>query len=285
MRLKCGFTLIELLIVIAIISILSAILFPVFAAAREKARQTECLSNEKQLGLAFLQYLQDNDEMFPGVNSAGSSYWATGVYPYVKSTGVYLCPDDTVARSDWWLLPPISYAYNTNLASDLPFWAWTNANPTGPADYIGGFDTANLARLASPSAVVLLYECSGNDGAGPLPEPIAGTAYAWTNGGDMTNPANGVGLASVGLNSAWQAPINGWDHQSYFTAADSLVGRANFLFVDGHAKFLTESADVAASGVPGVGGVVSDGFPASASATDNCAPSNNLGAWFATFCR
>jgi prepilin-type N-terminal cleavage/methylation domain-containing protein len=64
---KVGFTLIELLVVIAIIAILAAILFPVFAKAREKARQISCASNEKQLGLAFLQYEQDNDEMEPGI--------------------------------------------------------------------------------------------------------------------------------------------------------------------------------------------------------------------------
>src|SRR5258707_9076849 len=71
-RTRAGFTLIELLVVIAIIAILAAILFPVFSKVREKARQTTCLSNEKQLGLGITQYLQDNDEMYPfGVINAG----------------------------------------------------------------------------------------------------------------------------------------------------------------------------------------------------------------------
>ena len=70
---RSGFTLIELLVVIAIIAILAAILFPVFAKAREKARQISCLSNEKQLGLGFLQYAQDNDELLPSYQGNGST--------------------------------------------------------------------------------------------------------------------------------------------------------------------------------------------------------------------
>lgn len=93
-----GFTLIELLVVIAIIAILAAILFPVFAKAREKARQTSCTSNEKQLALAVLQYVQDYDERFLIGNNNGTSPagegWAGELYSYVKSTGVYACPDD-----------------------------------------------------------------------------------------------------------------------------------------------------------------------------------------------
>lgn len=116
MKQRNAFTLIELLVVIAIIAILAAILFPVFAAAREKARQTTCASNERQLSLAVIQYVQDYDEMFPIVasqnfttlgppifrtdnavdqGSPNDTYgWIECIYPYVKSTGVFICPDD-----------------------------------------------------------------------------------------------------------------------------------------------------------------------------------------------
>ncbi|MBM3475882.1 MAG: prepilin-type N-terminal cleavage/methylation domain-containing protein [Armatimonadetes bacterium] len=87
MRNGRGFTLIELLVVIAIIAILAAILFPVFARAREKARQTSCLSNEKQLGLAQLMYAQDYDETL-----TGRVMWGPRLQPYVKSIQLFGCP-------------------------------------------------------------------------------------------------------------------------------------------------------------------------------------------------
>src|ERR1700710_3154638 len=90
-----AFTLIELLVVIAIIAILAAILFPVFAKAREKARQASCLSNEKQIGLALMQYVQDSDELLPNrKNEGGNKNWKTYINPYVKSTRVWVCPSD-----------------------------------------------------------------------------------------------------------------------------------------------------------------------------------------------
>jgi len=92
-----GFTLIELLVVIAIIAILAAILFPVFAKAREKARQATCMSNCKQIGLAFMMYVQDYDELFPSVYGWGSyalAYYPSQLMPYMKSVKMWTCPDD-----------------------------------------------------------------------------------------------------------------------------------------------------------------------------------------------
>ena len=94
-----GFTLIELLVVIAIIAILAAILFPVFAQAREKARQTACLSNQKQMGLAFLLYIQDYDDTYPVNNrsygtqqSVLQASWMRHIQTYAKNLDIYKCP-------------------------------------------------------------------------------------------------------------------------------------------------------------------------------------------------
>src|SRR5262249_50337883 len=107
-----AFTLIELLVVIAIIAILAAILFPVFAQAREAARKTSCLSNTKQLGLAIMQYVQDYDETYPMNEWNGSTIgvadndtrsgnyfslvtWMWQIMPYTKNRQIFVCPSDT----------------------------------------------------------------------------------------------------------------------------------------------------------------------------------------------
>lgn len=100
MGMRKAFTLIELLVVVAIIAILAAILFPVFARARENARKSSCQSNMKQLGLGFQQYIQDYDGRYPGVNTDTSQYgfqpyWDLQILPYTKSMNLLQCPSDS----------------------------------------------------------------------------------------------------------------------------------------------------------------------------------------------
>jgi prepilin-type N-terminal cleavage/methylation domain-containing protein len=126
-----GFTLIELLVVIAIIAILAAILFPVFARARENARRASCLSNLKQIGLGMMMYVQDYDGRFPaagwgtgeelpcpsGSGSCAAS-WPVRIYPYAKSVQVFNCPSDTRTwRGTNQGTTEISYGYNLALVS------------------------------------------------------------------------------------------------------------------------------------------------------------------------
>ncbi|NLO06682.1 MAG: DUF1559 domain-containing protein [candidate division WS1 bacterium] len=119
---KRGFTLTELLVVIAIIAILAAILFPVFARAREKARQASCLSNVKQLGLAAMMYAQDYDETLPPAitgNVAGLVTTYELLVPYAKNRQLERCPSDPEGAIDFstWGLGRYSYAWNKELFS------------------------------------------------------------------------------------------------------------------------------------------------------------------------
>jgi prepilin-type N-terminal cleavage/methylation domain-containing protein/prepilin-type processing-associated H-X9-DG protein len=122
-----GFTLIELLVVIAIIAVLAAMLFPVFARAREKARQSSCQSNLKQLGLAVSMYAQDHDEVLPirwygGSNDAWDApfLWMDLIYPYVKNEQVFTCPSGSGDAGAWNDLNSLhancSYGWNCGVA-------------------------------------------------------------------------------------------------------------------------------------------------------------------------
>jgi prepilin-type N-terminal cleavage/methylation domain-containing protein/prepilin-type processing-associated H-X9-DG protein len=146
-----GFTLIELLVVIAIIAILAAILFPVFAQARDKARSAACLSNVKQLASALMMYTQDYDEMLPHhagdvqdfLNPANAtSTWQRGVYPYVKNDKVFACPSSPQAPTQ------PENATNAN---------WPRSSYQGNCVIISRTGTS-LARIPNPADILWAQE-------------------------------------------------------------------------------------------------------------------------------
>lgn len=132
---KKGFTLIELLVVIAIIAILAAILFPVFARAREKARQTSCLNNVKQLNLAMQMYAQDYDEniTFAWYDAPDNTVWWAKLEPYAKNEQIMVCPSKDVGiDADPHSWDPIGYGWNYN---NMPYRTKYAPEPTALADW------------------------------------------------------------------------------------------------------------------------------------------------------
>ncbi|MFW6438179.1 MAG: DUF1559 domain-containing protein [Armatimonadota bacterium] len=153
-----GFTLIELLVVIAIIAILAAILFPVFARAREKARQTSCLSNMKQLGLGMMMYAQDYDERFGqesfyyrdmGVDPYARAWFGDYIQPYVNNRNVLECPSYSWTRTDYrapdWGDLVCSYAF-PNIKHDINH------------DSVHSLSAAKMAVVESPADTIMLIE-------------------------------------------------------------------------------------------------------------------------------
>jgi prepilin-type N-terminal cleavage/methylation domain-containing protein/prepilin-type processing-associated H-X9-DG protein len=248
-----AFTLIELLVVIAVIAVLAAMLFPVFASAREKAREASCLSNEKQLSLALLAYAQDSDEHLPpGVMPVSTPWfwagegWAGQLYPYVRSTQVYRCPDDSTAGSSSVDLP-VSYGYNINLVlhdSANTYVGMGDGSIDAPA--IG----LSLADLDAPAKTVALFEVSGV--TADILDPQEGSQQGGMPGHYYSASSNGLDNRlyahldpSTGNDNRYATGKLGGRPVSPTGQFQPAIGRhhdgSNILFTDGHARWLLGS--------------------------------------------
>jgi prepilin-type N-terminal cleavage/methylation domain-containing protein/prepilin-type processing-associated H-X9-DG protein len=226
---KSGFTLIELLVVIAIIAILAAILFPVFAQARAKARSAVCLSNMKQMGLAFTMYAQDYDENAcpveirtpPNTANVGPPdgqglqwyvdvrVWQQLLQPYMKNHGVVRCPE-APGMDPTGTIINLNYGANRGVFSDL-------RGAIGSADAV-----VSLAQIQRPADTLAIVDCGR-------------WYFQWSD------------VVAGSLNSKWYIPNDprGCGTETTWCPKDKRhQGGVMVAFCDGHAKFMTSSAVV-----------------------------------------
>ncbi len=223
-RRKSGFTLIELLVVIAIIAILAAILFPVFARARENARRASCQSNLKQIALGVFQYKQDYDEKLPVVtipyNDPPNVYgrdsygWADAMQPYLKSTQIYQCPSEPTAPGS---------SYLGNGYTDY----WINASAAGVSD----------AQFNAVSQTILLGD---GDGAKSSADRYGSSSrYIVTAGADL----GGYGSPAT-CTTTLTTPVA----PTLDKGASRHLDGGNYAYADGHVKW--QKATASGSSVP-----------------------------------
>ncbi len=252
-----GFTLIELLVAIGILAILLAIFLPVFGQVREKGRLTSCLSNEGQLGAAFLLYAQDSDGVMApsairtdSVSANPFAYWPQLIAPYVHSDDCFICPDSDSANDANYQIDAnghrlngkwpngrpgparVSYIYNLKISGF--YWLYTN-DPV-LAQRHAALAPKTLGQLLRPSATVLL-----TDGA---TDPINDMPDTWPDAGsekgkDFLNLGN-AGEVQGGPPTVGAAPNA------------RHLGQANVLFADGHVKSLRLAAFYILPGERGV---------------------------------
>jgi prepilin-type N-terminal cleavage/methylation domain-containing protein/prepilin-type processing-associated H-X9-DG protein len=226
-----GFTLIELLVVIAIIAILAAILFPVFARARENARRASCQSNLKQIGLGFAQYTQDYDEKYPPFNFVYDAsqatrkyyYYWNSIHPYIKSTQIWACPSNSsgtfssagyIADGVFKDTDNISYTYNSALHGQA------------------------LAAVESPAEVFVSWDVQPG---------YAWSGWAYSASYNVTNPAIGetIDYDPTRNGDRGRTPDGKPNSPSY---SRHLEGD-NYLFADGHVKWLGHNSVAPATDV------------------------------------
>ena len=209
-----AFTLIELLVVIAIIAILAAILFPVFARARENARRASCMSNLKQIGLGVMMYVQDYDEKYPlqeyiDIPPSTYTFWTTIIQPYTKSTQVEICPSGTATS-----MHTVLYG---NYGASL------NVIGTG---------SVAMANITSPASTFMIFD-AGQWSISPAALAAPSYGYYIPGTGDLLH-----------LTSAACPDVHGYTGGYYDPEIpDCMSGRhlggVNMAYADGHVKWLS----------------------------------------------
>ena len=259
-----AFTLIELLVVIAIIAILAAILFPVFAQARERARAAACLSNTKQIGLGVMMYVQDYDETMPPqfpqnppINGGGTDFepLESLIEPYIKNVQVWNCPSaypvpKNIGKGDFWdgkyagaSAFPRAYVYVGSINTREANGGDSNTGMAGITQW-GGKAPQTLASIESPADTIPIVEVRGYNGPdpGPKTEGSAGdSAYAspWGSaftGCDTYKLAGRATGVDAGVNSG---------NCAQFGVNPGIKGHfeaGNYIFGDGHSKSLKYGA-------------------------------------------
>lgn len=239
-----GFTLIELLVVIALIAILAALLFPVFAQAREAARRTTCLSNAKQIGLAVAQYTDDADGVLPPPRIVAPRLpWTALIQPYVKNWNIFRCPDMQEAHvgtaSVW--APPWFSPGNTGVWEAYGWNADYLARAVDCSQFNAGAQSGppvQVSEVQHPADTVMVV------GVGIIP----GTG-ALTNTSPLYPEGGGYFLAAspAGSKDYCTFPYVGWGQGGYLGPMGGFEaprhgGQGTVLFVDGHAKQMTPAA-------------------------------------------
>jgi len=226
---SAAFTLIELLVVIAIIALLAAILFPVFAKVREKARQATCESNERQLGLGMLQYVQDYDETEPesyygskGDSDMTTNYkWMDAIYPYVKNEAIFTCPSDIDS-------PPYHYR------------GGVSHRDYGSYGLNGAYGSVGDNQIPPRSAYTGVPATSYNVTTSQIVVP-SDTVWVTDNDNGTQNGANpGGSQGFFWTNAANNPKISTFDGKPHLQNIEARhINFANILFCDGHVKALT----------------------------------------------
>jgi prepilin-type N-terminal cleavage/methylation domain-containing protein/prepilin-type processing-associated H-X9-DG protein len=272
---KTGFTLIELLVVIAIIAILAAILFPVFAQAREKARQISCLSNGKQIGLGLAMYVQDYDEQMPAAfagvvpvngGTATQMPYENQIAPYIKNKPIYVCPSDSLPRGGenyFWDGQDCSPSpTNCQVGKQIRSYGYVgnintyqgDSNPannggadpnTGMSPWAGtGIGGYSIASFDAPSDTLSIVESWAADGPNG-PNATQGDAYYGSPWGDLFTGCDTYKLAGRTANPPQSPGDNyiGPCNAQYQPLAGSgglptkgHTNQGNYIFADGHAK-------------------------------------------------